>query len=81
MEEVGYYTYFTDKISVIHNHSQVVKKNIDTLRILELYNNSTYYYYSNYKKASALILFFSKVNFSIFESLYKLKHHFSRGES
>lgn len=78
MKLSGFRTYYTDKISVIHNHSQIVKSYFSVLNMLELYNTSTYYYYKTYEKTSKFILLLAKVNFLIFKGLYLMKHRFDR---
>lgn len=70
MQNHGYYTYYTEKLEVLHDHGRTVKNSFKTIKILTMGFNSMFYYFKKYEKTNVIILLLSRINFSAFKMLY-----------
>lgn len=66
LEKIGFYCYFYDDYTVIHEHGTTVKKKASAVRAEKWAFDSCCYYYEKYRKTNKVILKWAKINFKIF---------------
>lgn len=73
LRSIGKHMWFNNDVTIIHNHSTVVRKKYSEVERLQLNYKSSIYYYSKYKRISKYKIFISKVLFELFVPLNIIK--------
>lgn len=66
----GYYFYFYNDYTVVHEHGTTVKKSASAIRAEKWAFQSCCYYYKKYRNTSEIIIFLAKVNFEVYIHIF-----------
>lgn len=73
LSKKGYYNYFYNGYSVIHEHGASVKKTASAVEAEQWSFDSLCYYYKTYRNTPDFLIKIAKVNFVIYKSMIPLK--------
>lgn len=76
LKKKGYRMYFYNEVQIIHAESETIKRDNSFINQLEMTHDSLLYYSRKYGGINIMTLCLSKLNFSIYKLLYKLKVRF-----
>lgn len=73
LERCGYYMYYEDKVSMIHEHGATVKSVMNEMKGIKLSFYASLYYYHKYENVNNMTVFLAKLNFKFFYVLFSFK--------
>lgn len=76
LKQKNYKVYYENGVSLIHEHGYTVRSTMDVVRGIRFSFQSTIYYYKTYRKLQGWILLLAKINYSLFELLFRAKKAF-----